>query len=952
MSHENEDEIRYQFLSEAQEHVATLETTLSGLAGQRTDLQVINTALRTAHSLKGGAAMMDFRFLSELAHRLEDNLKALKVDSSITIDADLESFLLAAVNCLYRTIEFDRQRQPIDPAWIVHEVEPIYDALKSRVGEAQPETAASVLSMEDNHQDVIPLIFETEVEECLQRLETALFSSDQPFLREEALTVAQDLAGLGEMLGLPAFEALSKSAEERLRAASTVQEEFAVAQSAFQTWRHTQAKVISGYADEIPTQLEVTAPVEIKEGVPEEKSVAGEVKIAPPDVRQVTHEVRSLSQQTKSIPLAVTPIEEGEQDVNIRVSMRQLNLLQNFLGELTIDRNGLEINVKRLRNLMRQLQQRIQVLQQENRKLRAVYDSVPSPDSSKPAIRDGSQIGNPGALVPLSSFPGDFDLLELDRYTDEHLLSQQVMETIVQLQEVTDDLSLSLDDTEQNTRNLNKTARQLQSGLNRLRMRPFSDLIERFPRALREWCAQYDKQARLEIRGDSLLLDRNILEHLQDPLMHLLRNAFDHGIESPHTRVARGKSPDGVIEIQALQQGNRTLITIRDDGEGIPIDKIRGRAAQLGLDPSLLATASETELLTLIFEPGFSTKDEVSELSGRGMGMDIVRTQLQYVRGEITVDTQEGRGTTFTLSVPVTLSTVRVVLAEANGMLLALPSDAIAEVVLFNPQLVMETVGGKVIDYQGQVVPLIRLHDKLVFHCPRAPHDYEVSPLLPASSILVLRQGEEMVAIHVDRCWSDQEVTVRSIAGLFPMPSGFNGCTVLGDGRVVALVNVAEFLHEITNQVPVQQPYLPTEIQKVLPTTTPEQPVILIVDDSVNVRRFLAATLTKAGYQVEQAKDGQEAFDRLEQGLRVQAVICDIEMPRLDGFGLLTKLKAQPALRHIPVTMLTSRSGEKHRRLATQLGAEAYFPKPYNEQELLRTLQGFVDRGFSTTASQ
>jgi chemosensory pili system protein ChpA (sensor histidine kinase/response regulator) len=264
----------------------------------------------------------------------------------------------------------------------------------------------------------------------------------------------------------------------------------------------------------------------------------------------------------------------------------------------------------------------------------------------------------------------------------------------------------------------------------------------------------------------------------------------------------------------------------------------------------------------------------------------------------------------------------------------------------------METVGGKVIDYQGQVVPLIRLHDKLVFHCPRAPHDYEVSPLLPASSILVLRQGEEMVAIHVDRCWSDQEVTVRSIAGLFPMPSGFNGCTVLGDGRVVALVNVAEFLHEITNQVPVQQPYLPTEIQKVLPTTTPKQPVILIVDDSVNVRRFLASTLTKAGYQVEQAIDGQEAFDRLEQGLSVQAVICDIEMPRLDGFGLLTKLKAQPALRHIPVTMLTSRSGEKHRRLATQLGAEAYFPKPYNEQELLRTLQGFVDRGFSTTANK
>jgi chemosensory pili system protein ChpA (sensor histidine kinase/response regulator) len=930
MSQEKEQEIRRQFLDEAQTYITTIADSVRGTTGQRVEIQRINAALRAAHSLKGGSAMMGFTSLSDLAHRLEDNLKVLKVESSLVIDAELEHLLSRAVQSLVGVVELERQQRSINPIWLMQDIDPIFEQLRSRLGEPQAETAASVLSI-DYNQDLVPLLFETEVEGCLQRLEGVLEKPGQPCLREEVVILAQELGGLGEMLQLEPFIQLCCSIEQSISEAKEAQVP-ALALAALQTLRQAQAQVLTGQ----PILVTATEEV-IVHPTPELQPVVQASQIQP-----VTQ-----TKQIATLPaLSVSTLPSEEPDITVRVSMRQLNQLQNLLGDLTIDRNGLDLYLKRLRTLSRRMNQRLQVLQRANRELRALYDA----SSSVPMGAAPSSItANPewdATLSSLPEVPSEFDLLELDRYSDVHLLSQQVMETIVQLQEVADDLDLSLDEAEQGARNLNKTAKQLQSGLTQLRMRPFADLIDRFPRAVQEWCTTYNKQVRLEVSGETLLFDRHILEMLQEPLMHLVRNAFDHGIESPQARMAQGKSAEGVIELRATQQSNRTLITIRDDGAGIPIAKIRDRAAQIGLDPTLLATASEAEILSLIFEPGFSTTDQVTELSGRGIGMDVVRTRVQEIRGEITIETQPALGTTFTLAVPVTLSTMRMVMAESDGMLFALPSDAIVEVSLFDPQEIMQTVGGEVMDYQGQIVPLVRLHDHLAFHCLRAPHDYETPPLLQTGSVLVLRQKEQWLALHVDRCWSEQEVTVRPIEPLLPMPPGFNNCVILGDGRVVPLVNVAEFLQAMTTQ-PQLQPLLSSGVPE--PSTIGTASV-LVVDDSINVRRFLALTLSRVGYRVEQAKDGQEALERLEQGLSVHAIVCDIEMPRLDGFGLLAKLKANTKLQQIPVLMLTSRSGDKHRQLAMQLGAAAYFSKPYNEQILLRSLHELIETRQRSTA--
>jgi chemotaxis protein histidine kinase CheA/ActR/RegA family two-component response regulator len=785
---------------------------------------------------------------------------------------------------------------------------------------------------------------------------------------------------------------------------------------------------------------------------------------------------RALEAKADTTP---PPIRESQENT-VRVPLKQLNQLNDLFGELTIERNGLDMHLKRMRGLVRTLSHRVQVLEQSNAQLRTAYDKVATQAVASEAMPSlvganswaknrygdlASHLSNSGSgsreegdrpeNADSSDINSNFDVLEMDRYSDLHLLSQEVMETIVQIQEVTSDIELGLEDTEQTTRELNKTSRQLQTSLTQVRMRPLSDVVDRFPRALRELSLQYGKQVELKLHGSSTLIDRNILEALNDPLMHLLRNAFDHGIEDPETRKRRGKAEQGIIEITAAHRSNRTIITISDDGGGIPLDKIRTRARQMGLDPMLLAAASDEELLSLIFEPGFSTTDRVTALSGRGVGMDVVRDNLKQVRGEITVNTQAGVGTTFTLSVPFTLSVARVLLAESNGMLLAFPTDAVEEMLALQSEQIISAAGSEAFEWQGSMVQLIRLFRWLEFRCPRQITRLEAPPTINSPTILMVSQGSQIIGIQVDRCWGEQEVAIRQVEGNLPMPSGFTNCTILGDGRVVPLINIPELLHWITSyerssivpmaepafQQPVPpsspnlftsqssfppaypQPYTPTQSayppaqlpaapaqptqppaqlsapvqpsypaaqlpaapaqptqplstpaqpsypaaqlptypvsalssnyaavssEPVLPIPTgtsipPSKPTILIVDDSINVRRFLALTLEKAGYRVEQAKDGQDALEKLAAGLQVQAVICDIEMPRLDGYGFLAKVKANPACDRIPIAMLTSRSGDKHRQLAMSLGATAYFSKPYNEQALLRTLEQLIN---------
>jgi chemosensory pili system protein ChpA (sensor histidine kinase/response regulator) len=979
MSKDKELEIQMQFLEEATDYINTLEVVLLEIdIHHRIDLDKINGALRAAHSIKGGAAMMGFRALSDLAHRLEDSFKVLKTSkNSLAIDTNLQSLLLSAVDWLRQIVGLLQEGNTIEQEWLTTFCYPVFDQLHSRLGDPTPEDAATILST-DEGQDIIPLLFETEVDECLQRLESWLGEPREPNLQGEVTTLAAELGGLGEMLQLTAFTQLCESIRLHIENASG-DRIFPIAQLALKSWRRSQALVLTHQRDNLPTKLNLdeleslseppaipAASSEDFEEIPEYYTPFSE--FIPDDLvynqENIDHELTAVDfaqintifgEQIETEPaqldsilsetLAQSPVSnpqspgdkdrEHQQENSVRVPNKQLENINDLFGELIVQRNGLNSQLEKLRKLVRNLNQRVRTLERENQELRTAYNQTSARNFISVSQSLAQNEDNPHAEL--------------------NLRSQVVMETIVQVQEVATDIQLSVDDTDQIARKLNKTSKQLQTKLNHIRMRPISDLVERFPRAIRDLNVEYGKSVQLQVKGGDTLIERSILEALNEPLMHLLRNAFDHGIEEPTARRALGKPEQGLIEITATHQSNRTIITMRDDGRGIPVEKIRARAMSMGIDEALLTHASDEELLSLIFEPGFSTSDKVTALSGRGVGMDVVRNNLKLVRGDIKVDTKAGVGTTFTLSVPFTLSMARVLLVESNKMLLAFPTDVVAELFLLQANQVIATGDSEFIHWQGSTLPLIRLGNYLEFNCPRYDTpELETPPAINATSVLII-PGNQPVAMQVDRCWGEQEVAIRQVEGNIPLPTGFSNCTILGDGRVVSLVNISELLYWIANdqrtpknhQLPstrLKTPFLFFNSAKTAPTVIQSKGTILIVDDSINVRRFLALTLEKGGYQVEQAKDGQDAWEKLTNGLQVQGVICDIEMPHLDGYGFLDKINSNNTTKNIPVVMLTSRSSDKHRQLAMQLGARAYFSKPYNEQELLRTLEEIISQ--------
>ena len=991
--YENKElEIQKLFLEEATDYLNTLEDFL--LAVKYTyciEIEKINAALRAAHSIKGGAGIMGFRILSDLAHRLEDALKVLKTQNkSLEIDDQLQGVLLSSIDFLRQIVDFHSQGQSISQEWLQNHCYPVFEKLHKTLGDPVPEDATTILSAEENSQDIIPLIFQTEVEESLQRLESLLASSEASGLSEELAMMAAGLGGLGEMLQIEAFTQLCESVAYHLATTDNEEVIIKIATSALQAWRNSQALILTNQFNNLPNtidcDLNVIASVQNRTEI---EPNAGKVPVSPeldnsldtsiftnvsnyPEalhseqlpvektlfgteyVVEAPQQPQQPQQQQKPQQL-VTPHHHSEHHENtVRIPVKQLEEINDLFSELTIERHSFDFQLVRLQKLIRNLNQRVQTLETENYALRTAYDrlvfKIPALRATKYHSKNSEENDK---NTHIKSLTNKFDTLELDSYDEIHMLFQAVMETVVQIQEVVADVEVNLEDIQQVKRSFNKNSKYLQNALTQVRMRPLADIVDRFPRALRDMSVEHGKNVQLKIEGANTLIERSILESLNEPLMHMMRNAFDHGIEDPTTRIASSKSESGLIEITAKHHRNRTIITLRDDGKGIDLEQIRQKALVMGLDESLLAQATEEELLSLIFEPGFSTNEQVTSLSGRGVGMDVVRNNLKQVRGDVSVSTELGKGTTFTLSVPFTLSVARILLVECNRMLLAFPTDVVEEIFLLEENHISEVDGNEFIYWQERRLALIRLNQYLKFNCPRYDNpDLETPAVINAASVIIVKSGNQLVAVQLDRTWGEMEVAVRQVESNITLPPGFSNCTILGNGRVVPLVSINELLYWIASSEAVNsnQNSSQESIKSSLPSlrisnhslSRNRRNTILIVDDSINVRRFLALMLEKAGYSVEQAKDGQDALDKLAAGLQVEAVICDIEMPRVDGYGFLGSIKSLKHSKDIPVIMLSSRSSNKHRQLAMQLGAVGYFSKPYNEQELLQALEQII----------
>jgi chemosensory pili system protein ChpA (sensor histidine kinase/response regulator) len=639
----------------------------------------------------------------------------------------------------------------------------------------------------------------------------------------------------------------------------------------------------------------------------------------------------------------------------MRVPVKYLDNLSNLVGELVVNRNSLEQDQERLRQFLDNLLHQVHQLSDVGSRMQELYERSLL-EASLLASRKGNQSSLRDAADNSTSVSSDLSALELDRFTPFHTLSQATIELIVRVRESAADIGFVTDETEQVARQFRQVTSQLQEGLTRTRMVPFAQIADRLPRAVRDIAIRVGKQAELKIidEGRDTLIDKVILEQLYDPMTHLVNNAITHGIELPEERVAKGKSPVGLITIRAFHQGNQTVISVSDDGAGIDPEQVKVKAIQKRMiSPAEAKAMSRSDVYDLLFRPGFTTKDRVDDFCGRGIGMDVVRTSLSEMRGAIATDSTPGKGTTFTIRLPLTLSICKALCCLSDRARIAFPMDGVEDAIdIPSNHIQVNSEGYPCISWRDSLVPFKPLKELLVYNRQLSRGNvYGGNREDDTVSIVVLRSAGNFIALQVDQVLGEQEIVIKQFEDPAPKPIGVAGATVLGDGRIMPIADVLELIDLFHGGLRSDvSGYMWGDRSDALvqppPATVKNEPTVLIVDDSITVRELLSLTFNKAGYRVEQARDGQEAWDKLRSGLPCDIVFCDIEMPRCDGLELLSRIQKDPSLQHLPIAMLTSRGADRHRQMAIQLGASGYFTKPYLEEALLdaaaRMLRGEV----------
>ncbi|HEY9628204.1 MAG TPA: hybrid sensor histidine kinase/response regulator [Coleofasciculaceae cyanobacterium] len=645
--------------------------------------------------------------------------------------------------------------------------------------------------------------------------------------------------------------------------------------------------------------------------------------------------------------------------LTVRVDSERLERMNNLTGELMIDREGLALQNGQLQSVLRELRNRFSRFQVTVSQLQGRSDQIVSASRSRDfdgrtatttsgmaeKQEEGSAFIAGATLMAPAADPGwvEFDTLEMDRYGSLYSQFQELLEDIVQLEESIDDVTLFARQSSQILDRQQQTLSHLQNEFRWARMLPIGEVLNRFPRVLRDLSTTYHKPVNLTLTGTDILIDKAILEKLYDPLLHLIRNAFDHGIEPSSNRLQQGKPEQGQLEIRAYYKGNQTIIEVKDDGRGLNLDRIRSRAFELGwLSADQLIFTPPEQLFEFIFEPGFSTAAQVSELSGRGVGLDVVRSQLYAVKGSTTVTSTPGQGTTFTLHLPLTLTIAKLIICLIGTSAVAISADTVEEVLTPQANQVKQSGSQRFLYWREQIIPAYRLVDLLDYHCP-LPETIPGKSLTTLSSpenweppMLILRQEQQVFALEVDRLVNEQELIVKPFGKAITPPRYAYGCTILGDGSLVPVIDGSALLSlgESSSSAHVPTVRKPATIKTQIAT-------ILVVDDAITLRQTLALSLERAGFRVLQARDGWEAIDQLRHAA-VKLVICDVEMPNMNGFEFLSHRRQDPQLSEIPVVMLTSRSNNKHRWLALKLGAVDYFSKPYLEQEFLAAIEKII----------
>ena len=631
----------------------------------------------------------------------------------------------------------------------------------------------------------------------------------------------------------------------------------------------------------------------------------------------------------------------------VRVNADVLDRLVNQAGEVSIARSRMESGVGSLQQSLVELTENVDRLRNQLREME---------------IQAETQISSRMTLAG----EREFDPLEFDRFTRLQELTRMMAESVNDVSSLQKSLTKTVESTSADLVMQGRLTRDLQQDLMHVRMVQFASVAERLYRLTRQVSKEVDKRVNLDIRGSTVEIDRSVLEKMVGPFEHLLRNAIVHGIESREVRRAAGKSEVGQLKIEIRQNGNEILIQLSDDGQGLQLGHIRDKAEALGLLESG-QQLSDSELNDFIFRSGFSTVTEVTKLAGRGIGMDVVRSEAAALGGRVAVSSEAGKGTHFTIHLPLTLAVTQVVIFSTGSNTYAVPSALVEQVQHLKATALASAYNDGTVLWQDQYVPLHYLSALLGEH--------QVTPITQQySPIILLRSGNDRVAIHVDAIIGNREVVVKNIGPQLSRMIGIVGATVLGSGDIVLILNPVPVALRLAQQLrsPLKvksnesnmaeiSQYVNEElvnpgqvIGAVASIVAPNQPavpvqglrtqkIVMVVDDSLTVRRVTQRLLSREGYQVVLAKDGIDALQQL-QAVTPDVMLVDIEMPHMDGFDLTRNIRNDDRTRHIPIIMITSRTAAKHRTYAMELGVNEYLGKPFQEDALLAAISAFVKK--------
>jgi chemosensory pili system protein ChpA (sensor histidine kinase/response regulator) len=953
------------YVDETREHIATLQSRLG--------LEAVpdNEAIRAAHTAASISAATGIMPLSGLARALENVLVRFSLVEATPSEAQRFVFARCAGALEGMLGAVAERRMPGEEAELAAELnammpaaEPVAEEVLAETAEAaasevpepvfepaaeqappQPIAAAEVAEtvpevtltaaerraarIEDEIDDqVLPLFLEESVDlmrnigELLRDWRAAPGNAETARILQRAL---HTLKGSARMAGAMGCGELLHSMEDRVDQAIAMKSVQSATIDGLEASYDRTAMLIEHLRNPEAAQPEPEQQLPQATGieVSVESAVAEEV---PPPLVERHAEVETAAVAINAPAHAAVFVPAAQ--VHLRVRADLVDRLVNEAGEVAIARGRIEGELLALKGSLLDLTENVIRLRNQLREVE---------------IQAESQMQSQQALATERSL--EFDPLEFDRFTRFQEVTRMMAESVNDVATVQQNLLRNLDHANAAVAAQARISRELSQRLMGVRMVPFESLAERLHRVVRQAAKDSGKRANLDIRHGQTDLDRSVLDKMAGPLEHLLRNSVGHGLEDSATRLAAGKEPIGQITVSLAQEGNEIVVAIADDGAGLNFARIREHAIGRGL----IAADAETDEATLtqmIFQPGFSTAEELTALSGRGVGMDVVKSETASLGGRIEVTTAAGRGTTFRIYLPLTLAVAQAVLVTSGNRIYAIPSSMIEQATEHKPESAAKVRNSGVVEWLGNRYPY--------HYLPRLLGDGSAAPP-PARRhwILLVKGGTERVALEVDSLTGNQEVVVKAVGPQLARVPGLAGATVLGSGEVALIINpVALATRAAERSSQVQVVVTGDESSAATPDSgagaspaTPPSPVaavaaaaVMVVDDSLTVRKISGRLLARHGYHVLTAKDGVDALEQLGE-VMPDVMLLDIEMPRMDGFDLARNIRADKRLRHIPIIMITSRTADKHRQHAAEIGVNYYLGKPYDEEELLARIQ-------------